>query len=344
MAKREKQILTKAEIVRQRRRQETPKRSERKVQRVQSAPARQDTTVFVRRGVTGTPVVQRTRTQARRKVALPLQSGSEVNLPGLPLIHPGWRLLSGFVSIVLLVFLILMNTSSMLDINTVNIQGLRRVNSADVSSVLNLQGKAVYTVAPQVILEDLQAAFPEFYDIDVSVELPAAVNIQVNERQPVIAWQYENLSVWIDQDGGVFPQRGTADDLITVLANTAPRRLQVPMSDEEIAAAKQNMTEAEIEAAEWMKDGPVDPKLVQQILYLSQHLSDAKQISYRTDDGFGWHDTQQDWNVYFGHYLDNLDQKLLLYEFIRNYVLDQGLHPGMISVAYTRAPFYRLEQ
>jgi cell division protein FtsQ len=343
MANRTKQDLSKAEIVRQRRKQQGKERSERKVQRAHEMPVIQNTPIFVRRGTMGTPVVQRTRTHVKRKIALPLQSGSEVVIPGLPMVRLGWRALSGFLSISLLVFLLMINLSSILDIDEISVIGLQRVNPVDVSNVLNLKGQPIYTVSPQTILERIEATFPEFYNVEVAIGFPKSVSIVVQERQPVIAWQYENLTMWIDAEGNIFPSRGTVDGLISIIANTAPPRLQIPMTDEEIKIAR-----AENELADdqnlWLKDGPVDPDLVQKVLYLQNRMPQITQLSFYIKDGFGWHDGKNDWNVYFGHNLDDLDQKLLVYEQIKKWILDNQIHPDMISVAYLRAPYYRLEQ
>lgn len=343
MARNQVTVSSKAEVVRQRRKQQNKKRTERKVQRAQEMPVVQNTPIFVRRGVVGTPVVHRTRTNVKRKIALPLQSGSEMVIPGLPIIRFGWRFLSGFISITLLVFLILIHVSAVFNINEVSVNGLKRVKSADVSSVLNLKGKPIYAADPHAILNKLEEAFPELYDIEVAVAFPASLEIIVTEREPVITWQYENLSLWIDSEGVIFPARGSVEDLIKIQSNTAPPRLQVPMTEEEIEAAKAASDDEEDEDA-YLKDGPVDPEFIQEILNLRQKMPQASQLSYRDSDGFGWHDDEHNWNVYFGRRLNNLDQKLLLYEHIKNHVLNNGLQPDLISVAFIRAPFYRLEQ
>jgi len=237
----------------------------------------------------------------------------------------------------------LINFSSIFDINEISVSGLQRVNQADIMNILDLQGKPVYAANPQLILDRIHETFPEFYNVEVEVAFPAAVNIIVEERQPVIAWQYENLSMWIDQEGNIFPPRGTAESLLIIKANTAPPRLKVPMTEAEIKGARNDLNTEEKDGV-WLKDGPVDPVFVQEVLALKEKLPEVDKLSYRRDDGFGWHDPSHNWNVYLGHRLNELDQKLLLYENITNWVTEKGIQPGLISVAYTRAPFYRLEQ
>lgn len=343
MAKRDQKALSRSEAVRQRRGQQSQKRTERKIKRAQATPVVQNTPIFVRGGVIGTPVVQRTRTNVKKKISFQLQSGSEVIIPGLPMFKPGWRALSGFIFIALLVFLTLVNVTSVLDINEISVTGAQRVNPVDVSNVLNLKGKPIYLAAPQVILDRLAETFPEFYNVEVEITLPASVNILVEERQPVLSWQYENLTMWIDREGNIFSPRGTAEGIITIVANTAPPRLQIPMTDEEIRILRAELDE-DSEDEIWLKDGPVDPGFIAEILDLQTRMPQISRLSYYTTDGFGWHDDENNWNVYFGHRLNNLDQKLLLYEHIKQSVLENGIHPGMISVAHLRAPFYRLEQ
>ncbi len=343
MTRDRKTQISRADIVRQRRDQQLKQPVERKSQRAQQMPAIQNTPIFVRRGIVGTPVVHRTRTQVKRRVVLPLQNGGEVSIPGLPIIRPGWRLLSIFIAMSLGIFLALASFSGLFDVASVSISGLQRNNSTDVVSILQLANRPIYTIDPQEVLEKINRSFPEFYDAQVEVKFPAHVYIQVRERQPVIAWQYDNLTLWIDQEGYIFSPRGTTEGIITVLSTEGPPRLKVPMSAEEIEQLSLEIGE-EINEIVVLKDGPVDTDFIQELLYLQARMPEIETISYNPSDGFGWHDNRENCNVYFGHRLNNLDQKLLLYETIKTYLSENGLNPGLISVAYIKAPFYRLEQ
>jgi len=343
MAVARKERLNRAEEIRKRRAGETVNNGVQKRQRTQAMAVVRDTPIFVRQGLVGTPVVQRTRTQVKRKVAVPLQNGSEVVIPGLPILHPGWRLVSGFIALTLAALFILIAVTDVFDVSALSINGLQRVNAADIASILNLNGTPAFMLDPQEIQAEIETSFPEFYDINVEIVFPAVVNIHLSERSPVLAWKYDALTLWVDSEGNVFTPRGEADNLFTVKSSEAPPRIQVQMTDREIQIARElGILQSDDEIL--MKDGPVDPQLVRQILDLHERRPEITWLSYNPKSGFGWNDEKRDWNIYFGHDLDELDQKLLLYEAIKSYVMDKGIKINTISVAYTQAPFYRLEK
>lgn len=339
----QKEKLNRADSIRRRRADAAGSAAAPKGQRTPDAAVLRNTPVFVRQGVVGTSVVQRTRTQVKRKVALPLRSGAEMIISGLPIVRFGWRLVSGVLALFMAVIITLVITTDTFTTSALSIQGLRRVNAADVAGVLDLGGTPAYLLDPDEILLDIQTSFPEFYDVNVDITYPAVVNISLKERGPVIAWKYDTLTLWVDADGNVFTPRGEADGLITVESSVAPPRIQVQMTDREIQIARE-LGRLEQTEEVMMKDGPVDPDLVKQILYLASQKPEITSLSYTPRNGYGWHDDQRDWNIFFGPTLDDLGQKLLLYAAIKDYVLEKGISIEAISVAFTQAPFYRLEK
>ena len=333
----------KSEIVRQRRSQQINKRTEHKLKQAQTISTPQNAPIFVRRGVVGTPVIQRTRSNVRRKYTLPMKNGSEMLMPALPIKNPGWRLLSGFIAISMLVFLFMTSFTSLFYVKGLAVSGLQRLNPTDLTGVLRLQNTPIYAVDPQAVRQQLEAAFPELYDIQVSVEFPANLLITAGERQPLLAWHYGSLTSWIDKDGNIFPARGLSDGLLSIYADDAPPRTKIPMTEDEMEAQADDTDAEENDRMIRLIDGPVDPLFIQEVLDLQQRMPEITQLSYNARDGFGWHDDANNWNLYFGHRLDMLDQKLLLYARIKNMVHEQGLNPELISVAYIRAPFLRVE-
>ena len=104
-----KRPTSRADVVRTRRVNVQHEKTERKVEKlktnVSSSPV-----ITMRSGMMGTPVVNRASTHPRMKINIPLNKrGVEMRLPAIPVIKPGWRLLSGFIIIVLVIFIILSN-------------------------------------------------------------------------------------------------------------------------------------------------------------------------------------------------------------------------------------------
>ena len=339
----QKEKLNRADSIRRRRADAADETAAPKSQRSPDSAVLHSAPVFVRQGVIGTSVVQRTRTQVKRKVAVPLRDGAEVIIPGLPILRFGWRLASGILALAMAILIGLVAGTDLFNTSAISINGLRRVSAADVASVLNLGGIPAYMLDPNDILLDIETSFPEFYNVSVDVTYPAVVNIALQERDPVIAWQYDTITLWVDAQGNVFTPRGEAEGLITVKSSVAPPRIQVLMTDREIQIARE-LGHLEQEDEVMMKDGPVDPELVKQILYLADQNPEIASLSYNPKNGYGWHDDNRDWNIFFGPTLDNLDQKLLLYSAIKDSVLVTGISIEAISVACTQAPFSLLQR
>jgi hypothetical protein len=267
-------------------------------------------------------------------------------MPGLPIIKPGWRILSGPLVVIFVIFLLLANSLSEFKTGNITITGLQRLNATDIANVLKLYEKPIFMIDPDVIKLEIEEAFNELTDVNVEVIPPGTVEINVRERQPVLAWHYDNLKLWIDSEGVIFSPRGDAGYLFTIYAQDGPPR--IPLLEDPLEEALTPETDDAITSGSETTDRstenePVDPEFIQSALTLGKRLPAGTVLSFTKRDGFSWHDNQNNWKVYFGFKLDNLEQKWLVYEAIVQMLLDKGIHPNMISVAYVHAPFFRLE-
>jgi cell division protein FtsQ len=329
---------TRADLIRQRRSNEDSKPLKRASHLQNTATTA--IPITMRSGTMGTRVVDRTRTHVRRKIALPLGTpGSEIQMPSLPMIKPGWRLLSGFIVIVLAIFLALILLAPEFRVGTPEIAGLHRLSVSDLDSVLQLSARPIFLIDPKGVETEIQALFPEFANISVKVDFPAKLMITVSERQPILAWQYGDFISWIDSEGYIFPARGQeGDPLFTIYADTAPPLIPVP--EEEVQNPDEQIDQNNVSLTQDQKRLPVDPEILRAITILQQKMPTLTALSYNQWDGFGWQD-ENNWNVYLGFNLDDLDQKLIIYQAIKDMLLKQGIQPSMVSVAHIHAPFYR---
>jgi len=106
------------------------------------------------------------------------------------------------------------------------------------------------------------------------------------------------------------------------------------------AIVSESGEQAEMEASEPARL-PAD--LVQAILTLGSQVPAETQLVYDAQHGLGWQD-QSGWEVYFGLNTGEMEQKLLVYQGVADYLSSQGLQPELVSVAYTHAPYYRMER
>jgi len=337
---------SRSEQVRQRRSQNSQEKLNRVV--YQSHSPAITPTVLVRGGRIGTPVVQRAKTKTRRKYSVAMgNTGAEMILPALPIIRPGWRLLSGFLVILLGSMIYFAFTAPQLKVAAPTIVGIKRLNASDVQAVLNLTNMPVFMINTDQATASLTKAYPELTDISVQIVLPASVAVSVRERQPIIAWTYKGQTAWIDKDGFVFPQKGTVGSLLNIESDQSPPLLK--SKDSQISptttSASFLLFNTGSKPAQKTTSSPkqINPDIMSALTLLSKQMPKKTVLAYNEKNGFGWKDPHG-WQVFIGSSLDNLDAKLLVYKGIIAQLNKDGIQPSMISVAHIDAPYYRLEQ
>ena len=335
---------SKAEVVRTRRSNITGERLEKKVQQVKMSSANVPV-ITMRAGAMGTPVVRRASTRPRLKLNLPVnQHGVEMRLPAIPVIRPSWRFLSGFLVILLSAVIIYLTTSKDFVVKAPQITGITRLNSADLGAALSMSDMRIFMVDPLEVKTTLEASFPELKNVSVEVAFPAKVSIKAIEREPIVTWKYQDVVMWVDNEGIIFPARGDVPDLLTITSDAAPPMVQ---GEQKPALLTESTPEASQEG-EKKKGEPENPKMfvdrtvLNMAIRLSKDIPTNTTLVYNQNNGLGWLDPNG-WNVYVGFDLDQLEQKMLVYQKLVDTLSKQGLHPQFISVEYVNAPFYRLE-
>jgi hypothetical protein len=333
---------SRADLVRQRRKQNTQER----VQRAQQVINRRDSKprVVARSMVSTNTATTRPLGSARvrRQYYVVLGTGTaELRLPAVPLVNPSWRLLSALIVVLMLLAMIALVNAPLLQVKRIETTGLQRLTPADLEAVLGVTGEPAITLDPNALKNRLVLAFPELKNIQVHVVLPARLLINAQERQPVLAWQNGDQVFWIDSEGFILQPRGDAGTLPVVRANSLP-----PLFDtqDNVATASSNASGITSQtlpagiAEVWGKQ--ISPQLVQAILSLQNHLPADTTLVYDRDSGLGWHDAAG-WDVLIGNNLDGFEAKMQLYEAIVAQIQQKGLQPQMISIAHLFAPFYK---
>ncbi|NMC52960.1 MAG: FtsQ-type POTRA domain-containing protein [Chloroflexi bacterium] len=329
---------TRADQVRARRSTQSSQRATQAKQRIRYASEAPQVIV---RGNIGTPVARRASTHPRRKIAIPLgQPGAELHMPALPMVNPGWKLLSALITIAMLALISLMYNLPVLQVGIPEVEGVSRISPLDVAAALNLQGLPVFTIDPQAVQQQVEQAFVDLKDVKVSVAFPNQVRITAVERQPIIRWHAEGLEYWSDNEGVLLPVRGDMENLLLIeVSGALPVVKAEPVADEE-----QTPEMAAIQALNPAQARQVQPEATEAAIKLRTYLpAEVTSLAYSEADGIGWTDPRG-WQVFIGNNLENLDEKMAVYEAIVSQLQDQGVTPAMISVEFIHAPFYRLEQ
>ena len=287
--------------------------------------------VLARRGRQDMATPSRHSRSLKRRYDVALNiPGAEVRLPSIPSVQFSWRILSGLIVVMMAAAAYMLLSTPTFQVDLVEVEGLERLSLADLDLVLGITGEPVVSLDANEIREVLLDTFHGIRDAKVVIGLPASVQLQVRERQPVVAWVYEGETRWVDEAGILFNPGSDQEQLpLTVQAEVLPM-LPSPTEDE---ASQMNTPVYE----------RFDPKLVQVIQSMTDYLPAGAVMVFDDNHGLGWTD-ERGWQVYFGISLDEIDQKLIVYQRIVKEMEAKGIQPSMISVEYLHAPFYRMER
>ncbi len=273
--------------------------------------------------------------------------GAELQLPSLPMVKVGWRALSGMLAVMMIACLFLLWKSPAFQVSTVEAEGLQRLSVADLNAVMDVLGNSIFSLDPPVLEQALSRYFPELADISVNIGLPAQVSISVTERQPVLSWYQDTREVWVDAEGVAFTPRGNPGELVRVQGSGDTPEAIAGV----VVPAASSLPDGAIYVPTTTLDvsgKPVEPArlpiaLVQAILTLGSQVPADTQLVYDLQYGLGWEDPLG-WKVYFGLQTSDMEQRLVVYQGVVDYLTDHGLQPELVSVEFIHAPYYRMER
>lgn len=284
-----------------------------------------------------TPMRGTQKSRRRYDIAIGAIPGAEIRVPSVPTFSFGWRAVSGVMVVLMLFCLYMLGFSPFFKVETVEIQGLKRLKPADINLVLGITGDSILAVDPQAVEMNLKKAFPDLSQAKVQLVLPATVRIHAVERTPVLRWVNDHGEYWVDQEGMIFPPRGDGNSLPLVQADI------LPGVTEEMLAILAGLRVPAVDGNQQVQAMQLDPGLVSALASLAKDVPEGQVLLYRDGHGFGWTDPHG-WDVYFGTQLDDLKQKQVVYQAIANYLVDNGIQPALVSVEFLHAPYYRMER
>jgi cell division septal protein FtsQ len=335
--------LSRADQVRARRKLEPAHRKPipRPAQRAQRE-AESSARVIARRTTAGMAQPAGSKTRPQRRIYLPTSTpGSEIRLPAVPEVKIGWRLLSIFLVVLMGLGIYLLNFSNRFEISTLNLSGAQRIPAEEILDKLELTGKPVISIIPAEIEAQILAAFPDIKSAIVTIDLPAQLNINVQERIPAITWYIDDTpSFWVDEEGFAFPIRGEATIPRKVMATSDPPRPLGYLDPNVQPAADEAVNDAETSPAQALPS--LDPQFVASMLKLRNYIPAGTALLYDPENGLGWTD-EHGWKVFLGTDISQIDVKLAEYQQIVATLLERNLQPIFINIEYIHAPYYRLE-
>jgi len=253
--------------------------------------------------------------------------GIEISMPTISFSGTGakWRFVSFGVSLLLGAGLYLAGTSPAFRAAPPQVIGNQRIPAEELGAVLGVGNAQIFTLVPSDLERRLRLNFPELLAARVTLALPNAIHIEIEERTPAVAWYQDGGYTWIDENGIAFRPRGAAEDVVAVQALNAPQPASATSSDP--------LTPLPY----------VSPDLIAAVRELAPHAPAGSSIIYDARYGLGWADSRG-WQAFFGEQARDMPLRLRVYESMVEMVGEKGVRPAFISVQYPSAPYYRMSQ
>jgi hypothetical protein len=263
-------------------------------------------------------------------------------------IRIGWRFFSAILSLAFSVCLLTGWRSTDFQVGSIEVNGTERISPEEVKASFNEIQKPIYTVIPEEITQKISLAFPEFKNIRVSAILPNKIMVSLSERKPVLAWKFNDVLIWIDEEGIFIPARGQYDGLLTVQSSSLPIFSHPKLNNEtdpeiDKYQEKHNYWKLPRFSMVWFEyHRYMDPGLLNAIVQLNSQIPAERTFLYDPHRGLGWNDAHG-WKIFVGLDLTKINEKMLAYEKIVSELTSQEIYPSLISVEYLHAPYYRLD-
>jgi len=304
-------------------------------------PIKRASVITSRSNAYSTPLRDSVSTPARKKAYHVAANGVETRLPSLPRLHFSWQWISGFMVVVTLTAVMLALTLDVFKVSQVQVEGLQRIQAADILAVVQKNTTSIFTIDRQKVVDEIGLAFPELTNTTLKVDMSGAVLVSASERTPVLAWVAGDNTFWFDAEGVVMTPRGDGGSLLTVRSDSS-----IPMTKPVVgihsAVDFANLVLARkidpLTPADVINN--INPQVMKAAIDLNAQLPSGASLVYDPISGMGWQDPRG-WKVFFGLDLANIQFKQVEYQAIVESLAAKGINPTVISVAHIDFPYFR---
>jgi cell division septal protein FtsQ len=250
-----------------------------------------------------------TRSYEAESLASTVQSVAQ---PGLEVLKQP-RVWSGALLIVVIGLAIWFGVDDRFYASNLKVTGNARTSAAVIAKASGLLGVQAFWLNPAEAERKLLAAVPQLRGVQVTCQFPASCAIKVDERKPLVAWQYGSATTWIDQDQVAFAAEGQAavEPVITIVAPQGPALFPGQKAD---------------------------PKLVQAALSIAQAMPDVQRYRYTAAYGLEF-DDPRGFPVYLGLSSD-MTERAAIWKALSAQLTAQNIQPQFVDVRYPLAPYY----
>jgi cell division protein FtsQ len=243
--------------------------------------------------------------------------GAEMQLPALPRVRVGVRLISGLLAVSVAWMIHFLLTSPQFRVDELTVSGVQLLTQAQVQSLAKIEPVSIFSLDPNQI-EERMAGYPEVASASVSLGLPNRVAITIVERSPMVEWDDAGRKWWLSEGGVAMLRMGEWPGAVRVASSTPVLSFS---SDPTQAVISQDILQAAVS--------------------LHQQADEVGSLIYDPQYGLGFED-DRGWRVYFG--IDgDMAMKMLVYQSLAQEIERRGLRVRFVSVEDQTAPYYIVE-
>ncbi len=263
------------------------------------------------------PRAKRKRTPRRRySVTLPVERGAEMQFAMIPAGSVGTRAVALVVIIFALGTLLRFSRAEQFKVGQIEVQGIEMLTAAQVRSITGVEGRSIFFLDPSAIIGLIEQT-AEVKSAQIKMGWPNKIQVEVQERLPVVEWDDAGRVWWLSSDGVAYVKHGEHAGLIKIISD-----------------------ESSLQVAEEAHTPVVDPALLRAVASLSKHLPEVGSWEFDPGHGLGF-TNELGWQVYFGTSGD-MPMKVRMYQAIAEKLVEEGIQPTLLSVEDQSAPYYAL--
>lgn len=229
------------------------------------------------------------------------------------------RILAGVLAAVFAAAIGVYVRLSLFQVQSVQVYGHESINADELIYYTGMKNRPICLVKVQEIEENVFRRYPENRAITVRASLPNKLEVFFEQRIAAVEWNFGGSQFWIDDQGYVFYENASGSPEIVVFANSFP------------GAMNRN-------------DRTIPSKFRSEIVASIRRIFSVKpsesRLNFTYDNGYGW-DSGKGYELWIGVDDRELDEKMAMAENLDRYFKENEIEPVMLSLEFTKAPYFR---
>ena len=262
----------------------------------------------------GYSIPRTSRSRQRFDTTLSMDGKPRLRMPSLRLIRSGARIPALILLGLAAWGLVTIYASPDFQVSRPEVTGIEHLSPSRIRTIVGVNGRSIFDVDPKEIHGILES-LPEIKSAQVDVQWPNKVLIQIEERQPVLAWNDAGQTWLLSADGLAIYSRDSIPGLVHVHSLTSVLDVGEPL------------------------EPAIEKEKIKAAYDLSLLLHMDSPLLYDQRYGFGFRD-DRGWMAYFGTSGD-MAIKFRIYNEIADNLAKEGYPATLVSVADLEGPFYR---